>query len=277
METKQATGPTSHAQGGESTLAPGLRQVLITGGGRGIGQAVAEALLRAGGRVVVTGRRVERLEALASAWPGRAFALPCDLTSPTARTGLVARARDLLGGLDGFVASAGVVSHQPLGHIDESALREQLEVNLVAPLRLGEEALSVLEPGGGMVFISSNVAHRPIDTTAVYSASKAGVLSVMKSLAMAGAPRRIRANAVSPGAVDTDMVRELRLPPGAPEPSPAEREALLERQLSSLHQLHPLGRMGTPADVVQAVLHLLQAPWTTGSELVVDGGLLLRG
>ena len=183
-----------------------------------MGLAVAEALLRAGGQVAVTGRRAERLEAVVRAWPGQAVALPCDLASPSERAGLLARARDALGGLDGLVHSAGVVEHQLPGHISEDALRAQLEINLVAPLRLGEEALSVLEDGGGMVFIASTLALRPLPTSAVYSAAKAGLLAAMRSLAIAGAARRIRANAVCPGVVDTEMVRAPRLSPGETPP-----------------------------------------------------------
>jgi NAD(P)-dependent dehydrogenase (short-subunit alcohol dehydrogenase family) len=250
--------------------------VLVTGGGTGIGRAVAEAVLGAGGGVVVTGRRPEPLEALARAFPGRAFALPCDVASASEREGLLARARGLLGGLDGFVHSAGVVAHQPPGSIDEASLRAQLEVNLVAPLRLGEEALAVLEPGGAMVFVASTLARRPVVTSAVYSAAKAGLVQVMKVLALAGAARRVRANAVLPGVVDTEMVRAPRLVPGeAPLPQ-AEAAARVASQLEGLRALHPLGRLGAPEEVARAVLHLLSAPWTTGAELAVDGGLLLR-
>lgn len=256
--------------------ALGTRRVLITGGGSGIGRAVAEALLHAGGSVAVTGRRPEPLQALAAAFPGRAFALPCDVASPSERAGLLQRAKALLGGLDGFVHSAGTVVHQPPGHIDEAALRAQLEVNLVAPLRLGEEALEVLEPGGGMVFVASTLAVRPILTSAAYSAAKAGLLQVVKVLALAGAARQVRANAVLPGVVDTEMVRELRLKPGEAPPSEAEASARLESQLAGLRSLHPLGRLGRPGEVAEAVLHLLSAAWTTGAELTVDGGLMLR-
>lgn len=254
----------------------GTRKVLVTGGGSGMGLAVAEALLRAGGQVAVTGRRAERLEAVVRAWPGQAVALPCDLASPSERSGLLARARDALGGLDGLVHSAGVVEHQFPGHISEDALRSQLEINLVAPLRLGEEALSVLEDGGGMVFIASTLALRPLATSAVYSAAKAGLLAAMRSLAIAGAARRVRANAVCPGVVDTEMVRAPRLSPGETPPTGEELERRISAQLSTLGALHPLGRLGKPEEVADAVVHLLSAPWTTGSELVIDGGLLLR-
>ena len=254
----------------------GTGKVLVTGGGSGMGLAVAEALLRAGGRVAVTGRRVDRLEAVVHAWPGQAVALPCDLSSPSERQGLLARAREALGGLDGLVHSAGVVEHQPPGHISEEALRTQLEINLVAPLRLGEEALSVLEDGGGMVFIASTLAVRPLTTSAVYSAAKAGLLAAMRSLAMAGASRRIRANAVCPGVVDTEMVRAPRLSPGEAPPEGADLEKRISAQLAYLGALHPLGRLGKVEEVAEAVVHLLGAPWTTGTELVIDGGLLLR-
>jgi NAD(P)-dependent dehydrogenase (short-subunit alcohol dehydrogenase family) len=257
--------------------ATGTRRVLITGGGTGIGRAIAEALLRAGGSVVLSGRRLEPLAEVAAAFPGRAIPLTCDLRSLSEREGLLARAREKLGGLDGFVHSAGVAIHQVPGHIDEAALREQLEVNLVAPLRLGEQALEVLEPGGGMVFLSSTIAVRALLTSAAYSAAKAGLHQVMRSLALAGAPRGIRANVVMPGVVDTDMAHVLRLAPGESQPPPEpEYTTRLNAQLERLRALHPLGRMGRPEEVAQAVLYLLGAAWTTGAELAVDGGILLR-
>jgi NAD(P)-dependent dehydrogenase (short-subunit alcohol dehydrogenase family) len=81
---------------------------------------------------------------------------------------------------------------------------------------------------------------------------------------------------VLPGVVDTGMVRELRLKPGEAPPSEAEASARLESQLTGLRSLHPLGRLGRPGEVAEAVLHLLSAAWTTGAELTVDGGLMLR-
>lgn len=254
-----------------SKLTVGARKVLVTGGGSGIGRAVAQALLEDGAQVVVTGRRAEALAAIAGAIP-----LSCDVTDPAARQGLLARAKELLGGLDGFVHCAGAVVHQPFGHIDEASLRRQLEVNLVAPLRLGEEALEVLEPGGGMVFVASTLALRPLPTSAVYSAAKAGLIAAMKALAISGAPRRVRANAVLPGIVDTDMVRTVRLAPGEAMPEGEALRTRLDAQMAKLSALHPLGRMGEVGEVAAAIIHLLQAPWTTGAELVVDGGLLLR-
>ncbi|AKU92950.1 3-oxoacyl-[acyl-carrier protein] reductase [Vulgatibacter incomptus] len=250
--------------------------MLVTGGGSGIGRAVAIALARQGGLVVVAGRREERLAEVRDEHPECIRILPCDLESSAERSRLLRRASAMLGGLDGLVSCAGAAVHQLPGHIDEGALRRQLELNLVAPLRLGEQALSTLEPGGAVVFVASTLASRPVETSAVYSAAKAGLLAAMRSLALAGAPKRIRFNAVSPGVVDTEMVRTLRLAPGEVGPEPAERDARLEEQLAHLAALHPLGRLGGSEEVAEAIVHLLGAPWTTGTEHVIDGGLLLR-
>jgi len=239
-------------------------RVLVTGGGSGIGRAVVEALVAAGSRVVVTGRRAEPLDRLEQTYPGKVHALRADLTESAARDGLLERAAALLGGLDGLVHSAGVVFHEEPGTITEPHLREQLEIHLVAPLRLGEAALRVLEPGGSMVFVSSTLAVRPVVTSAVYSAAKAGLLQVMRVLALAGAVRQIRANAVLPGVVATDMLDAPRHLGGGQD------------QVAALRALHPLGRLGTPGDVARSIVYLLDSPWITGTELVVDGGLLIH-
>lgn len=258
-----------------ASLPPGMRRVLVTGASSGIGRAVAEALLARGAQVALVGRRRDRLEEIAAAAAGRTAVLVADLARPGEADGLCARARDLLGGLDGLVCAAGVVHHQRPGAIEEGALREQLEVNLVAPLRLGEEALSVLEPGGAVVYVASNLAHRPIETSAVYSATKAGLLAAMRALAIAGARCDVRFNAVSPGIVDTEMVRKLRLTPGESVPEGVAYERRVQEQLEGLRALVPLGRLGRPEEIAAAVLHLLGAPWITGSDWIVDGGGLL--
>src|SRR5690606_24614460 len=104
------------------------------------------------------------LDELARAYPDRAFALPCDVTVPSQRDELLERAAQALGGLDGLVCAAGVVVHEPPGSISVSSLNAQLETNLVAPLRLGEQALERLESGGAVVCIASTLALRPLES-----------------------------------------------------------------------------------------------------------------
>jgi NAD(P)-dependent dehydrogenase (short-subunit alcohol dehydrogenase family) len=253
----------------------GTQRVLVTGGGTGIGRAVAEAVLTRGGSVVVAGRRRGPLDELASLAPGRAHAIVCDTADAEERSTLLSRARALLGGLDGLVLSAGMVLHEPPGHIGEASLRTQLEVNLVAPMRLLEEAVTALDEGGAAVVVASTLAERPIATSAAYSAAKAGLLAAMRAFAISAAVRRVRFNAVSPGVVDTDMVRAPRLAPGEVLDAATTSERVAA-QLEALRGLHPIGRLGQPSDVAEAVLHLLAAGWTTGTTLTVDGGILLR-
>jgi NAD(P)-dependent dehydrogenase (short-subunit alcohol dehydrogenase family) len=250
----------------------GLRRVLVTGGGTGIGLAVCEAILAGGGQVVAVGRRSEPLQAIAARYPGQAHALVADLAAPEQREGLLARGRALMGGLDGFVHSAGYVAHEAPGSISEAALRAQLEINLVAPLRLGEQALELLEDGGGMVFVASTLAVRPVLTSAVYSAAKAGLIEAMKVLALAGAPRGVRASAVLPGVVDTDMIRA----PAPTRDGQTESPSEVERRVERLRTLHPIGRLGAPSDVAACTTYLLGAHWISGASITIDGGLLLR-
>ncbi len=238
-------------------MSPGIRHVLVVGGGSGIGRATALALVARGARVAVAGRRRAPLEELAAAHPDSVIALPADVTRTAERAALLEQALEALGGLDGLVYSAGVVTHEPPRSLSEAAVRAQLETNLLAPLLLSAAALERLEPGGAVVLVGSTLAERPVVTSAAYSASKAGLRAAAKSLALAGAARGVRVNLVSPGVVATDMV-------------PPERQEALAPH-------HALGRIGEPEDVAQAILHLLEAPWVTGAELVADGGLLLGG
>jgi NAD(P)-dependent dehydrogenase (short-subunit alcohol dehydrogenase family) len=122
---------------------------------------------------------------------------------------------------------------------------------------------------GCIVLVASTLALGPAPLTTAYAASKAALISAARSLALELGPRGVCVNAVAPGVVDTDMVRNLRpRADGAPHPEP---ERALAEQLEALRKLHLLGRLGRPQDV------LLCAPYVTGSVLTVDGGLLLGG
>jgi NAD(P)-dependent dehydrogenase (short-subunit alcohol dehydrogenase family) len=235
--------------------AKGLQNVVVTGGGSGIGAAIARAVLGQGGRVVVVGRRDAVLQDFVSNNPG-AQALRADLTDADDRATVLARAKELLGTVDGVVHSAGVVTRERFGQISEQALREQLEIHVVAALRLCEQALSTVEPGGAILLVSSTLGHRPASFTAVYSMAKAAQHTLVRALVPSLAKRGIRINSLSPGAVDTAMMEG------------QDHEALIK--------LHPLGRMATPEEIASAALYLLGSAWVTGTDLVVDGGLISR-
>jgi 3-oxoacyl-[acyl-carrier protein] reductase len=244
-------------------MSSGAR-VLVTGATSGIGLATVRTLLAGGGSVVAVGRRLEALQELSERYPTTLEPLRASLTDSAEVRFVVPRALER-GPLTGFVSAAGVAHHEPLGTITERSLREQFEVNTFAPMRLGEELVTKLQPGGSMIFVASTLAHRPVATSYVYSASKAALLSAVRSLAAAGAPRTVRVNAVTPGVVDTPMIR-------APRPGERSPEDVASR-MRALAGLHPLGRMGNAEEVAEAIVRLLEMPWTTGAELVIDGGL----
>ena len=141
--------------------------------------------------------------------------------------------------------SAGSWCTSRQGHIDEAALRAQLEVNLVAPLRLGEQALEVLEPGGGMVFIASTLAARPSSPAPSTARRRRGLLQAMQVLALSGAAQAVRANAVLPGVVDTDMVRELRDYAGRAPPSEPSARLAWSAQLGACERCIRLAASGS--------------------------------
>ena len=231
-------------------------RVMVTGASRGIGRAVAEALLGRGARVAAVARDREALASLARAAPDRVQVMVADLADTTARDRLVPQAAGALGGLDGLVQCAGVVRHASVGGITEADLEAMMAVNLRAPLFLAQQVAQLMRSqggGGSIVNVASTLALAPAAGTAGYSASKAALVAVTRALALELAPSGIRVNAVAPGMVDTDM--------------------LAGRPKERLAEMHPLGRLGTPADVAAAVLHLLDAEWTTGTIHVIDGGL----
>ncbi|MFK7989894.1 MAG: SDR family NAD(P)-dependent oxidoreductase [Sandaracinaceae bacterium] len=241
-------------------------RVLVTGASRGIGRAIAERLLAQGRPVTAVARDEARLSTLSGA-----DALAWDLRTPD---GVVARAWDDFGPIEGVVYAAGLAEHQRLEHVTEAQLAAALDVHVRAPLRLMQDWVPRLRPSAGSaVFVTSTLASRPAPTTSVYAASKAALEAFVRTWAQELAPDGIRVNAVAPGVVDTDMVRALRLDPNAPAPSPDAVPGLVAEQLRGLSELHPLGRLGTADEVAQTVVHVLDAAWMTGSVVTLDGGL----
>jgi NAD(P)-dependent dehydrogenase (short-subunit alcohol dehydrogenase family) len=242
------------------------RVALVTGATRGIGRAVCGALLSAGRRVVATGRDSAQLMELERRHSDQLLAVHCDLAQPGAWSQLLARVAGLVGPLDELVLSAGMVRYAAAGEVGEAELRAQHELNFVVPFLITQRVGRAMQQrgAGSIVHVASTLGLRP-----AYAASKAALISATRSFALELAPQ-VRVNAVAPGVVDTAMVRVLR---GSAPEGEAERGAALEAQLEGLRALHPLGRLGTPEEVAEAVLYLLDARWVTGSVLTVDGGL----
>ncbi|HEU4698123.1 MAG TPA: SDR family NAD(P)-dependent oxidoreductase [Gemmatimonadales bacterium] len=244
------------------------RAALVTGGSRGIGRATALLLARAGADVALTYRtRAAEAEAVAAeirALGRRALALGGDLADPARAADVVARAADALGGLDCFVANAGVwpVEAVPLAALSEARWRDTLAANLDAVFLTTRAALGALRDGGAVVLVSSTAGQRGEAFHADYAATKGALIALTKSLAVECAPR-FTVNCVAPGWVDTEMVA------GAMAGDARRRiEAAI-----------PLGRLASAEDVAGPILFLC-SPWArhvTGEILNVNGGSVLCG
>jgi NAD(P)-dependent dehydrogenase (short-subunit alcohol dehydrogenase family) len=247
-------------------------KVLVTGASRGIGRAVARLLHDAGAELAISARSVSQLSE-----PPGAVALAADLRQPQAAAELVQRAAEALGGLDALVHCAGVVHYASLVAVTPAELGAQLQLNFVSAFELTQAAAVQLRgrAGASIVFVASTLGLRPAAGTAAYSASKAALISLTRSAALELAELGIRVNAVAPGVIDTDMIRVVR-GPDAGTLSAAESAARIEKQLAQLAALHPLGRLGTPDEVAEAVGYLLHADFVTGTVLLADGGLTLQ-
>jgi NAD(P)-dependent dehydrogenase (short-subunit alcohol dehydrogenase family) len=240
---------------------------LITGGGTGIGRAIAETFARAGARLVVGGRRRAPLEETVRSCggAGAAVAVPGDVTVAADRARWLAAARDAFGGLDALVNCAGAVARRPFAETPDEEWRRLLEVNATAPILLARDALPLLRARRGSVIqISTGVSVRPVRGLAAYGASKAALNQASLVLALEAAPH-VRVHVICPGGVDTPIFSTYL----------SDADADAARRWFT--QATPLGRIGRPEDVASAALFLVSdaAAFLTGVILPVDGGLNL--
>jgi pteridine reductase len=239
------------------------RNALVTGAGQRIGRAIAYGLIRRGVNVAIHYLRSEH-GAKATMMEGevagvRVAMLKADLGDAAAAEALPARAAEALGGtgLDIAVLSAAVMERRPLADVTPADWDRVMNVNLRGTFFAAKGAAAVMgERGGAIVALADLAAFQRWRNYPVHSISKAGVVALTELLARTLAPK-IRVNAVAPGAV--------LLPEGW---DAAARDQLVAST--------PLGRMGTPDDVVRAVLFVLENDFVTGTTVVVDGGRLLR-
>lgn len=247
--------------------------MIVSGASRGIGRAVVEAILDRGGRVVGIARDAEALRELEGVAPNRVRTVTANLLDLDGIPAVAEQAIQAFGGVDGLVNCAGIARYEPVGAIRLESAEAQLRVNFLAPLLLSQ-ALVVHWRGrsASIVNVSSTLSERVAPATAVYAASKAALNALTKSMALELASTGIRVNAVLPGGVDTDMLRTPRLRPGE-SLSPEELEQRVASQLAGLGAKHPLGRLGTPREVADVIIGVLDQSWQTGSLVTVDGGL----
>lgn len=244
--------------------------VLITGGGTGIGFAIAARLIEKGAFVHLTGRRADVLnKARQTLGEARCFIYPGDIGVGEDRAKLERELYDNTeGNLDALVINAGLYGMQQLLEITPHELEQYFQVNALGSVMLAQACHPMLMGGQGksILMISSTLGERPIPGAAAYAASKAALNSFAKSIALEWSKEGIRCNIIQPGVVDTPIH----------EPK-TEEDPAREEKMANLASFHPLGRVGNPNDVAEAALYLLsdRANWVTGASINVDGGILL--
>jgi 3-oxoacyl-[acyl-carrier protein] reductase len=236
---------------------------LVTGATGGIGEGIARALHAQGAAVAITGRREAELARVAEALGGeRVLVAPADLADPAAPAALVETVEGALGSLDILVNNAGFTRDMLALRMGDADWNAVLEVDLNAPFRLCRAALRGMmkKRWGRVVSIASIVGVTGNAGQANYSAAKAGLIGMSKSLAQEVATRNVTVNVVAPGFVKTPMT-----------------DALNDAQKATLLSRIPSGRMGAPEDVAAAVAYLAsnEAGWVTGQTLHVNGGMAM--
>ena len=233
---------------------------LVTGGARRVGAAIVRRLHAAGARVALHYRGseadAEALEAeLEAVRAGSAARVRRDLLEPNAAEALVAAVIERFGRLDVLVNNASIFYPRKIGRIEPRHWDELVGSNLRAPLFVAQAAAPHLKEARGVIVNITDIhAERPLKGFALYSVAKGGLAALTRSLALELAPE-VRVNAVAPGAIAW---------PDDGKFDNAERQRIVATT--------PLGRIGTPADIAQAVHFLATAPFVTGHTLAVDGG-----
>ena len=239
---------------------------VVTGGSRGIGRAVAEALAAEGATVAViyagnikaaedTVRTIEEAG-------GKAFAVQCDVADEDAVTDMVKMVHEKLGTIDVFVNNAGITRDGLLMRMQREDWDAVLNTNLTGVYNCTKAVTKIMmkQRSGSVINMTSVVGETGNAGQANYAAAKAGVIGFTKSVAKELASRNIRVNAVAPGCIDTDMTAVLS-------------DAVKEEMIKSI----PLGRTAAPEEVAQAVVFLAsqKAGYITGQTLNVDGGMVM--
>jgi len=239
------------------------KYTLITGGTSGIGLATAQAFLAEGAHVAVTGRNPQTRAEAQRLLGDTAWVIDADAGDISAQQALADTLATRWPRLDALFINAGDVTHAPLEVWQEETWDRLMGTNLKGPFFLIQALLPLLNNPSSVILCGSVSAHIGLPTSSVYAASKAGLLSLARTLSVELLPRGIRVNGLSPGPVETPALSKLGL----------DDEALKTLQ-SDIARLVPLGRLGRPDELAKAALYLAsdESSYTVGTELLVDGG-----
>jgi gluconate 5-dehydrogenase len=238
------------------------KRAVVTGGGTGIGQGIAQALIDAGATVVLVGRRREILEEAVAVLGPSASYITVDVADTASLPAMVEQLENAFGSVDILVNNAGINMKKMALEVTDEEFQRVVQTNLNGLFSLCREfGKRMKERGGGSIInITSMAAIYGLPLVAAYAASKTAVLGLTRTLASDLAPFGIRVNAIAPGFIASEMTRK------ALDGDPPRKQRAISRT--------PMGRMGDPEDIGHAAVYLASdaARFVTGVNLPVDGG-----
>lgn len=239
------------------------KTIFVTGASSGIGRAIAIECAKLGAKIIITGRNEEKLKNTFCSLEGGGHSyIVADLADQDTFLQIV----EQLPLLDGVVHCAGLTKTVPIQFVNDSLLKEVMNVNFVAPTLLTSLLVKKkkLARESSIVFISSiNGIYCSSVASSIYAASKGAIHGLVKGLALDLASKNIRVNTVNPGMVETEIFSD---------------NVISEEMLKKDQENYPLKRYGKPEEIAYAVIYLLSdaAKWVTGSSLLIDGGYTLK-
>ena len=244
---------------------------LITGGGAGIGAAIARRFVADGARICITGRRRQLLEEVASSLPASSVTLFAgDVTVLEDAQKMVLHTVDFGGKLDVLVNNAGVDNAGTIAEVDPTLWKTVVDTNLTSPFFMMKFAIPYLikNGGGSIINIASLAGIRAIPAMSAYCSSKAGLIMLTQQAALDYGPAKIRCNIVCPGAIKTEMLEH------SMTPLAAALKTNVDGAFAKMTALSPLGRIGLPEEVTGICSYLAsdESTFATGAVFVVDGG-----
>jgi len=240
------------------------KTAVITGGNSGIGLATARLFVQQGAKVAIIGRDDKTLAAARQELGDKVITIKVDVSSPDQVGAAAKEVEAKLGRVDILFANAGIAEFTPMDQVNEAFFDKTFDINVKGVFFTTQKFAPLMRDHGSVLFTTSVVNNKGWPGTSVYSASKAAVRSLARTMAAELQPRKIRVNAISPGPIDTPIYGRMGMP----------QEAVKELADNVLQQT-PMHRFGSADEVAKLALFLAsdQSSYMTGNEIGVDGGL----